>query len=207
MAALQTRAEIVAQDDYYLCPLSALQMPTAELDQLLEPVFAGRKRLKKVFAPQEGGSDSEPPTKEEPIAVGYEYTVRVSGKDHSGKVQTWDERRLIVRSLSFAKSEEKSLRERINRAQHEIKSLNERKQGKPVLRSVEQAQEAARSVAEAHRVSEYLRIEIKGEAQERTRRRYGSRPAEIVREERFTVHSTVDKEALERAIRRMGWRV
>ena len=207
MAALQTRAEIVAQDDYYLCPLSALQMPTAELDQLLEPVFAGRKRLKKVFAPQEGGSDSEPPTKEEPIAVGYEYTVRVSGKDHSGKVQTWDERRLIVRSLSFAKSEEKSLRERINRAQHEIKSLNERKQGKPVLRSVEQAQEAARSVAEAHRVSEYLRIEIKGEAQERTRRRYGGRPAEIVREERFTVHSTVDKEALERAIRRMGWRV
>lgn len=207
MAALQTRTEIVAQDDYYLCPLSALQMPAAELDQLLEPVFAGRKRLKKVFAPQEDGSNSEPTTIEEPIAVGFEYTVRVSGKDHSGKVRTWDERRLVVRSLSFAKSEEKSLRERLNRAQNEIKSLNERKQGKPVLRSVEQAQEAARSVAETHRVSEYLRIEVKGEVQERTKRRYGSRPAATVCEERFTVHSTVDQKALERAIRRMGWRV
>ena len=87
MAALQTRTEIVAQDDYYLCPLSALQMPAAELDQLLEPVFAGRKRLKKVFALQEDGSNSEPTTIEEPIAVGFEYTVRVSGKDHSGKVR------------------------------------------------------------------------------------------------------------------------
>lgn len=207
MSALQTRAEIVAAGDYYLCPLSALQMPAAELDQLLEPVFAGRKRLKKVFAPQEDGSNSVPSMKEDPIAVGFQYSVEVSGKDHSGKVQTWDERRLVVRSLSFAKKEEKSLRERINRAQSEIKSLNERKQGKPVLRSLEQAQGAARSIAETYRVSEYLRIEVKHQMQERTKRRYGSRPAEIVYQERFTVHSTVDKKALERAIRRLGWRV
>jgi len=40
MAALSTRAEIVAHRDYYLCPLSQLQMPAAELDRLLEPVFA-----------------------------------------------------------------------------------------------------------------------------------------------------------------------
>ena len=35
MAALGTRAEIVAHQDYYLCPLSATQMPDAELDRLL----------------------------------------------------------------------------------------------------------------------------------------------------------------------------
>ena len=93
----------------------------------------------------------------------------MSGKDHSENSQTWDERRLVARSLSFAKSEEKSLRERLNRAQNEIKSLNERKQGKPVLRSLQQAQEAARCVAEAQRVSKYLRIEVKHEAQERTK--------------------------------------
>jgi transposase len=130
----------------------------------------------------------------------------VSGKDHSENSQTWDERRLVARSLSFAKSEEKSLRERLNRAQNEIKSLNERKQGKPVLRSLQQAQEAARCVAEAQRVSKYLRIEVKHEAQERTKRRYGSHPAETICEERFTVHSTVDQRVLEQATRRMGWR-
>jgi len=41
MAALGTRAEIVAHQDYYLCPLSAKQMPDAELDRLLAPVFSG----------------------------------------------------------------------------------------------------------------------------------------------------------------------
>ncbi|MBO0862080.1 MAG: hypothetical protein J2P21_27020 [Chloracidobacterium sp.] len=207
MAALQTRAEIAAQDDYYLCPLSALQMPAAELDQLLEPVFAGRKRPRKVFTQQDDGSDTEPSAKEEPIAVGFEYTVRVSGKDHSEKDHLWNERRLVIRSLSSARSEEKSLRERIKRAQNEIKSLNERKQGKPVLRSLEQTEEAARSVAEAHRVSEYLQIKVKHEAQERTKRRYGSRPAESICEEQFTVHGAVDERGLEQAIRRMGWRV
>jgi transposase len=37
MAALGTRAEIVAHQDYYLCPLSAKQIPEAELDRVLEP--------------------------------------------------------------------------------------------------------------------------------------------------------------------------
>src|SRR4030095_9615659 len=39
MAAIGTRAEIVAHQDYYLCPLSAKQMPEAERDRVLDPVF------------------------------------------------------------------------------------------------------------------------------------------------------------------------
>ena len=35
MAALRTRAEIVAHQDSYLCPLSAKQMPAAERDRVL----------------------------------------------------------------------------------------------------------------------------------------------------------------------------
>ncbi|MCI0524248.1 MAG: IS1634 family transposase [Acidobacteria bacterium] len=207
ISALATRAQIVAQNDYYLCPLSALQMPAAELDRLLEPVFAKKQKLQKVFASQADGLDCEPPAKEDLIAVGFEYSVRLSGKDQSGTLHSWDERRFVVRSLSLAQRQEKSLRERINRAQKEIKALNERKQGKPILRSVEQAQEAAERILEAHRVGEYLRIEVKAEVQERTKRRYGARPATSVCEERFTVQSKVEKKALEEAIRRLGWRV
>jgi len=207
ISALTTRAEIVAHKDYYLCPLSALQLPAAELDKLLAPVFAGKQALKKVFAPQEDGSNSKPTTKEEPMAVGFEYTVRVNGKDPAGTVHSWDERRLVVRSLSFAKSQEKSLRERVNRAQKEIQALNDRKQGKPILRSIEQAQTAAERIAEAHRVGEYLRIEVRRKVQERTKRRYGDRPAAIVQQEQFSVQSRVEKKVLEQAIRRMGWRV
>ncbi|MCA1607022.1 MAG: IS1634 family transposase, partial [Acidobacteria bacterium] len=207
MAALQTRAQLVAHKDYYLCPLSAVQMPAAELDQLLKPVLAGKQALQKVFAPPQNGANSKPTTKEDPIAGGFEYTVGLRGKDQAGTVHCWDERRLVVRSVSFAKSQEKSLYERINRAQKEIKALNERKQGKPLLRSIEQARAAASAIAEAHRVGEYLRIEITSKVQERTTRRYGDRPATTVKLEHFTVQSTVEKKALEQAIRRMGWRV
>jgi transposase len=207
MAALTTRAQIVAHKDYYLCPISALQMPAAELEQLLEPVFGGQQALQKVFAPPEHGAPSKPSTKEEPIADGFVYTARVSGKDQAGILHCWDERRLVVRSVNFAKSQEKSLRASLNRAQKEITALNESKQGKPILRSIEQAQEAASSIAEAHRVSEYLRVEVKRQVQALTKRRYGDRPATTIEQEQFRVQSTVEQKVLAQAIRRMGWRV
>src|SRR5204863_167238 len=48
MAAMGTRAEIVAHGDFYLCPLSAKQIPEAELDLVLEPVFTGLQPLAEV---------------------------------------------------------------------------------------------------------------------------------------------------------------
>ena len=39
MAALDPRAFVAATDDHYLCPLSAVQVPAAELERLLEPVW------------------------------------------------------------------------------------------------------------------------------------------------------------------------
>src|SRR4030095_1293501 len=41
MAPLGTRAEIVAHRDYSLCPLSAKQIPEADLALVLDPVFSG----------------------------------------------------------------------------------------------------------------------------------------------------------------------
>lgn len=207
ISAIATRAQICSQKDYYLCPFSAIQMPAAELDSLLRPVFAKKQKLQEIFAKQSDEANSEPTTKEDPIAVGFEYSVRVSGEDELGSLHSWDERRFVVRSMSFAQSQEKALRKRIDSAQKEINALNERKQGKPVLRSVEQAQEAAERILEDHRVGEYLKIEIQSEFRERTKRAYGDRPATTIREEIFTVQSAIEKKALETAIRRLGWRV
>jgi transposase len=136
--------------------------------------------------------------------------VRVSGKAPQGVVHTgptWDERRLVVRSLSFAASQEQSVRERLARAQAEIVALNQRKQGKPVLRSAAQAHAAAKQIADAQRVREYLRIEVTRQVQARAKRAYGDRPATTVEQEQFTVSSVVEEEVLACAVRRMGWRV
>lgn len=207
MAALETRADIVAHGDYYLCPLSAVQIPAAELDRLLRPVWTRRQKLLDVYQPPDADQRSTSPTADDRIAVGFEFTVRLSGKDQTGKIQHWDERRLVVRSLRLAKSQEKSLRERVARAQTEIKALNERKQGKPRLTDIERAHAAARRIAERHRVGEFLQIKVRRKAQVRIKRRYGARPAMTWREERILVQAAVDDQALGQAVRRLGWRV
>src|SRR5581483_2453288 len=48
MAASQTRAYVVESKNYYLCPLSALQLSNAELAQLLKPVWTGEQALTPV---------------------------------------------------------------------------------------------------------------------------------------------------------------
>jgi hypothetical protein len=65
------------------------------------------------------------------VAVGFADTREQSGQDQNKKMQVWRERRLVVRSLAFAASQEKHLRQRVARAVTEINALDERKQGKP----------------------------------------------------------------------------
>src|SRR5262249_50818809 len=102
MAALGTRVGIVADKDFYLCPLSAKQMPEAELDRLLEPIFNAKSKPIEIRLPNADGQIEET---DDPVAVGFEYTIEQSGQDKSGQTQTWQERRLVVRSLAFAESQ------------------------------------------------------------------------------------------------------
>ena len=206
LASLENRAQIVALQDYYLCPLSARQMPAAELDRLLAPVWSGQQVLQDIY-PQALTSDELEPELDERIATGFETSIELSGKDQSGKLQRWRERRLVVRSLSWVAAQTRSLDQRIKRAQAEIAALNERKQGKARLQSEALAQAAAQRIAETHRVTEFLQIEVQMEVEERHKRAYGARPAQILREERYLVQTTVNEQLLEQAKRRMGWRV
>ena len=45
MAALATRAHLAQGDDYYLCPLSATQLNSEQLESLLEPVWKKTQEL------------------------------------------------------------------------------------------------------------------------------------------------------------------
>src|SRR5947208_1989380 len=59
MAALDTRASLEAQQDYYLCPLSAKQMPEEVLDEYLKPVWAGEQPLTPVWREREVGKPEQ----------------------------------------------------------------------------------------------------------------------------------------------------
>src|SRR6266581_9439952 len=83
MAALPTRAYVQQSGDYYLCPLSGVQVTEAKLRSLLAPVQSEPQRLRPIERQNE---DDQP----EQIATGYEFTQQVT-LSQDGQTLTWDE--------------------------------------------------------------------------------------------------------------------
>ena len=204
MAAIGTRAEIVAHQDYYLCPLSAKQMPDAELDRVLDPVFREVLAPSAIRLPNADGVLDET---DNPVAMGLVYTVALTALDQSGQSRTWQERRLVVRSLACATAQEKHLRQRVTRAVTEINALDARKQGKQRVPDEATASQAAAAILAKHRVDGLVHVTVLTEVHEHAKRRYGTRPATVVRRERVRVGATWAEAPLAHAIRRLGWRV
>jgi transposase len=204
MAAIGTRAEIVAHGDYYLCPLSTKQMPEADLAGVLAPVWRGALEPSAIRLPT---ADSALDERDEPVAIGFEYTVELSTRDHSGQPHTWQERRLVVRSLAFAARQEQSLRQRVARAVTEINALDERKQGKPRVPDETAAAHAAAAILAKHRVEGLVHVAVTTDVHQHVKRRYGTRPATTVRSERIRVRAASEEAPLAHAVRRLGWRV
>src|SRR5713101_804187 len=199
MAALETRAFVQAQQDYYLCPLASKQLPEAVLAAYLRPVWAGTQPLTAVTREREAGQP-------ELIAEGYEQTVTGSF-EVKGKIITWIERHLIVRSQKLAKAARDALQARLAKAQAEVEHLNEHKQGKKRYHDGASLQQAAQAILKRHRVEGWLRGTIEEQVEERWVRAYGNRSAGVRVERALSVRAEVDALAVEEAIRWLGWRV
>jgi transposase len=203
IAALATRADLVAHDDVSRGPLSATQVSAEERERRLEPVWRGQQPREAVRLTDESDPDDE----DEPDAVGFAYPSAQGGQDQSGQPRRWQERRVVVRSLAHARLQEARLRTRATRATDAIKALNERQQGKTRLADEAEARQAAEARVATHPVAEVVRIAGRTTGHEATQRRYGQRPAQTIRTTRVRVEAGMDHVALEQAVRRLGWRV
>ncbi|HEY5871060.1 MAG TPA: hypothetical protein VI542_36740 [Candidatus Tectomicrobia bacterium] len=204
MAALGTRAEIVAPQDSSLCPLSAKQMPDVALDRVLAPVLRGALEPSAMRLPQADGVCDET---DEPVAMGFAYTVARSAMDQSGQSRTCQERRRVVRSLAFAAGQEKHLRQRVARAVTEIDALDKRKQGKPRLLDEAAASHAATAIMTTHRVEGLVHVTVTTKVHAHGKRRDATRPATTVRSDRVRVRAACEEARLVQAAQRLGWRV
>jgi transposase len=203
IAALATRADIVAHKDFYLCPLSAKQVSAEELERLLAPLWSGEQPLEEVRLTAEGPADDQAA----PDAVGFAYTVEQVGQGQSGQTLQWQERRVVVRSLAHAQLQEKSLRQRAQRAVEEINALNARQQGKKRLATEVEALQAAEAIITKHRVAEVVHIGVHTTVREETKRRYGQRPAQTLHTTTVQAEARIDQTAMTQTVRRLGWRV
>jgi len=199
MAAQATRAFIALAGDYYLCPLPQVQLGEGELDEALERVWRAEQALTSVFREREPG-------KPELIAQGDEYEVPLS-VEVEGKRCEWTERRLVVRSVRHAEAAEAALRARVAKAKAQVEALNLRGRGRKRFEDIATLRQAVNAIVQRHRVEDFLWLRYDHHTTTRQVRAYQDRPADEKQEDQATVEVRVDEEALESAVRRLGWRV
>jgi transposase len=199
MAALSTRAFIQNSQDYYLCPLSDVKLPTETLETCLQPVWTGKQALKSIERVNMEG-------RLEKIAEGYEQNVSLSA-EIDNKTITWTERRLIVRSFQYARASIDGLHNRLAKAQAELLEMNEHKQGKRQIEDLTSMQTAAEKILKHHQAPGLLKPNILDESTERYIRAYVGRPARTETVHTLTLLTEIDDQAVQEAERRLHWRV
>jgi transposase len=199
MAASQTRAYVVDSKNYYLCPLSALQLDNQELVQLLKPVWTKQQALTPVCR-------DETADEAELIAEGFEYHTALES-DLDGKTIKWQERRLVIRSLQYAKSQARALDERVKKACQHINDLNRRAQGKKRFNAEAEWQQAVREIENKYQVAGLLQCNYTTTVIATPLRRYGQRDASTKVESNVSVTARIDETAMAETKRTLGWRV
>jgi transposase len=199
MAAQGTRAFIALTGDYYLCPLPQVQLAEGELDEALVRVWSGDQGLSSVLRePEQGGPKL--------IAQGYEYEVPLR-VEVEGQAREWRERRLVVRSVCHAEAAEAALRARVAKAKAQVEDLNQRGRGRKRFEEVETLRQAVNEMVQPYRVEDFLWLRYDQHTTTRPVRAYKDRPAYVKEERHATVEVRVDEEAMESAVRRLGWRI
>ncbi len=199
MASRETRAQLAASGDFYLCPLPQVQLAEGELDAALEAVWCGDQPLTPVVRKNPQG---EP----ELIAEGYEYGVTMS-QQMDDQLHNWPERHVVVRSVRQAHAAEVALRARVSKAMTQIEALNQRGRGKKRFETVSALRQAVVAIVQRYGVENLVWFRVTPHVTSRPVRAYRGQAARVDHEWHVTVEVCMDEAALEAAVQRLGWRV
>ncbi|MDR3490733.1 MAG: IS1634 family transposase [Gammaproteobacteria bacterium] len=200
MASMDTRTYVAKSGDYYLCPLSAVQMPASTLTELLIPVWNNEQALNDIYRPTQEAEE-----KQEKIAEGFQYTVTLQA-EKEGEVFEWDEQRLVVHSLKHAAKQEKQLAQDIDKAIAAIAQFNKTGRGIKRLNQAE-LEAAVNTVLKKHNVSSLIQLEYSESIKKSRCSATAKQEAYILVERTPSVSAKVDPVAWEMVVRNLGWRV
>ena len=198
MSALETRAGVQAGGDYYLCPLSAVQVPPALLDTYLTEAWASGPAVPVERLTADGTL--------KPIADGYERSQTLTAVVNTWPA-TWVERRVLVRSHTQAHSAERALRSRLAQAQAALDDLLVRRRGKAAVSDATIAQQMVAAILARFQVARLLQVTVSNQTTQQRVRAYRDRGASVREVNTLTLTHTIDALALAAAIARLGWRV
>jgi transposase len=201
MAALATRADIVAHGDYYLMPLPLTGETAQQVEAWIDAVVDGEQTVTLIW--DEKGL----------VGGGYEFERPMSA-EVDGKPVTWTERVQVVRSLALAERESQQLEQRLAKAEAALRALTPPPgRGRRPYRDEVALQTAVSHVLEQYGVTGLLQVTWQREEETVTRyvgRGRGS-PKRSVRTEvrvRYVIAEVRrDEEAIQRQKHRLGWRI
>jgi hypothetical protein len=96
-------------------PLPATIVPNEVLDTYLKPVLEQILVIEPICRYNDNGELIE-------IAEGFELTETITGQTDD-KTISWSERRLIIRSIKYAETQERALNKRLKKAKKAIADL------------------------------------------------------------------------------------
>ena len=206
MSALATRAELVAEKDYYLMPLPRTGDAAAEIDNWIDDAVLGKHPLQKL-------TRSDAKGKKVVFAHAYERQ-RPQSSTVADQEVAWTERVQVIRSLELAKRQAKQLDERLREAVAALQKLTPPVgRGHKQYREEEALRAAVTAIQEEHRVVGLLMVTWQRQEQQQTRYRGSGRggpgrPTYTKTTVRYVIAAVQRNEtAIEQAKARQGWRV
>lgn len=206
MAALATRADIVAQGDYYLTALPLTGETARAFDGWVDAIVDGEQMATLIW-------DGD-----ELLGAGYEFerpqtTVYTDEQGHS-QTLAWTERVLVTRSRELAQTQMAHLEQRLQRATHALYALTPPPgKGKRPIRQEADLRQAIQQILERYRVQDLLIVEWEVETTSVTRhpgrgRPSAQRPPITETQVRYVIrHVQRNEAAITAQRRRLGWRV
>ncbi len=196
MSSLANRTSIVSGGDYYLSPLSKVQLPQSSLIPLIDKALNTTGLIQAICINGKCiGKGFE-------VSQTYCTTIEVAGQK---KELTWTERRLIICSTKHCKAQLQTLQNRLQQAQAALAQLLQPKQGKSTAKTRYDIQQAIDRIVAQYQVGDYLQVTIHQKTTTRHLRKYGDRPAQTIKEISFKLSVQVQQDQIDQATTYAGW--
>lgn len=199
MGASSIRASIQKANDYYLMPLPATIASAEILDAYLTPIGSPSPTIEPIYRMNDNGEVEE-------IAQGFEVIEAVTGQVDDETI-SWSERRLVIRSIKHAESQEKALNKRLKKAKTAIDDLTRSRSGYKCITTLDDFWPAVNGILKKYKVEGLLEIDAFESTIEKQCRRYCDKPARVEIKHILDVHVQDNEVALEATKKRLGWRV
>jgi len=196
LGSKNNRAYIQNSGDYYLSPLSDVQISGEQVTQLVQQAEEKEAGIQVIQIEQQE------------VGKGFEYNVELEvDLEKGGETQTiqWIERRFVVRSKAHAKAQKAALNRRIAKAQADLDVLLIRKQGRQIPKTRKELDQAIQAIVETYQVADFIKVEIHQKTRSRTIRAYASKAARKEKTITFKLEAALQEKQIQTHLANSAW--